>query len=285
MNNDILSSHDHLKKSSKSGDDPTSKDDVAPYVHWAGRIGYAAKGTVYAIIGVLACLQLFGSGGKSTGSTGALVAIDQQPFGNIVLYVVAGGLVLYTLWRFAQGFLDVENKGSDYSDLVKRAGLIISGGIYAVLAWQAMKLAMDASRSSTGQKTQTAQEALSQPGGSWLVLAVGAGFLCVGLYQLWRAYSLDFKKHWKADLDGKLRRRLTHISRFGVAARAVIFVLIGGYIINAGLESDASEVKGLGGVLKTFATDPWLLGAFSVGIICYATYAWTNAIYRRIPAS
>ena len=259
--------------------------DGSSLIKWFGRFGYAAKGSVYGVIGALALMQLFTAGGKSTGSSGALATLNQQPFGDVLLYLIAFGLILYTLWRFSQGILDVENKGSDASDLVQRSGLVISGALYSVLAWQAISLAMGSGGgSSSGSNSERAQDAMAQPGGTWLVVAVGVGFLITALYQLWRAWSLEFTEHWRHDLSGELRRRITQVSRFGIAARAVILAIMGGYIAYSGLTADASEVKGLGGVLKTFTADPWLLGTFAIGITCYAIYAWTNAIFRRIPA-
>jgi len=263
----------------------TLKSGGSSLIRWFGRFGYAAKGSVYGVIGILALMQLFNVGGKSTGSSGALDALNRQPFGDALLYLVAFGLILYTLWRFSQGFLDVENKGSDASALVQRGGLVISGALYSVLAWQAASLAMGSGSSSgSGSNSERAQTAMAQPGGTWLVLAVGVGFLVTALYQLWRAWSLEFTEHWRHNLSGELRQRITQISRFGIAARAVIFAIMGSYIAYSGLTADASEAKGLGGVLQTFTTDPWLLGTFAFGITCYAVYAWTNAFYRRIPA-
>ena len=53
------------------------------------RFGYAAKGFVYGAIGILALLAAFRLGGNTTGSSGALQAIAQQPFGRILLVLIA----------------------------------------------------------------------------------------------------------------------------------------------------------------------------------------------------
>lgn len=258
-------------------------------IEWLGRTGYAAKGFVYLVIGGLALMQVLGIGSVDTqggkGSKGALVALDQQPYGDILLYIIAAGLVTYTLWRWAQGFLDVENKGSDAMDLVRRAGLVISGALYGYLAFTAVRLAQDATGGSgSGDSSQKASEAMSLPGGTWLVMLVGVGFAVTGLYQAYRAYSLDFQKHWKGSLNGTQRQWATRISRFGIAARAVIFVIMGGYIVQAGINANPGQTRGLGGVLQSFADQPWLLGTTALGLVCYAIYSWVNAAYRRIPA-
>ncbi len=61
------------------------------------RFGYAAKGVVYIIIGVLAAKVALGDGGTPTDRNGALRAIYEQPFGKLLLAVVAVGLIGYAL--------------------------------------------------------------------------------------------------------------------------------------------------------------------------------------------
>ena len=53
------------------------------------RVGYAAKGVVYLIIGFLAAQLAIGQGGKATDQRGALHTIYDQPFGKFLLLVVA----------------------------------------------------------------------------------------------------------------------------------------------------------------------------------------------------
>src|SRR4028118_1471446 len=76
-----------------------------------GRFGYAAKGVVYALIGVLAAQAALGRGGETTDSQGALQRIVQAPFGKLLLGIVTVGLVGYAIWRLVQAFEDTENKG------------------------------------------------------------------------------------------------------------------------------------------------------------------------------
>src|SRR5687768_572715 len=73
---------------------------ASPFVEKFARFGYAAKGVVYCIVGALAALVAFGYGGETTGSRGALDTIANQPFGRVLLGVVAVGLAGYALWQF-----------------------------------------------------------------------------------------------------------------------------------------------------------------------------------------
>ena len=69
------------------------------------RSGFVARGVIYAVIGVLAVKVAIGSGGKTTDQSGALETIAEQPFGKILLILVAIGLAGYSLWRFFRAAL------------------------------------------------------------------------------------------------------------------------------------------------------------------------------------
>ena len=57
-----------------------------PQFEWLARAGLAARGVVYAIIGVLALKLALGSGGgKATNQQGALKEIAHQSFGQVLL--------------------------------------------------------------------------------------------------------------------------------------------------------------------------------------------------------
>ena len=69
------------------------------------RGGFVARGAVYGIIGILALKLAFGIGGKATDQKGALETLAQQPFGKVLLILVAVGLAGYALWRFVRAAL------------------------------------------------------------------------------------------------------------------------------------------------------------------------------------
>jgi hypothetical protein len=199
-----------------------------------------------------------------------------------MLIVVALGLIAYTAWRWTQAVLDVENKGSDWKGLVRRGGLFISGALYATLAWSALMLARGNSQSSNPDAK--AAEAMSVPGGEWLVMAVGAGFVLIGLYQIYRAWQYSFTRHWKPTLSGSKRDWATHFSRFGIAARALVFVVMGGYMLLAGFRESPEQTHGMGAALAELSSVPWLQAVVAAGLICYGAYSLINAAFREIPA-
>src|SRR5689334_1018707 len=110
-----------------------------PWVEKLARLGYAARGVVYALVGILAVQTAFGSRGQTTDTRGALQKIAEQS--TLLLWVIALGLFGYALWRIIQGVLDPENKGSDTKGLLKRGAMVASGIVYGGLALAAVRIA------------------------------------------------------------------------------------------------------------------------------------------------
>src|SRR5579862_8206080 len=77
------------------------------------RSGFAARGLIYVIIGVLAIKLAVGAGGTTTNQQGALKTIAHQPFGKVLLVLVAIGLGGYALWRLIHALL---GRGPEDSD-------------------------------------------------------------------------------------------------------------------------------------------------------------------------
>lgn len=256
-------------------------------VEWLARLGYSAKGLVYVIVGVLAAMAAFGGGGRTTGTKGAISKIDSEPFGQILLAIMALGLLGYVVWRLVQAFKDPEHIGSGAGALIKRAAFVISGLIYGTLAVYTVSLLIGSSSGGGGSsKDSMTARLMSHPGGIWAVAAIGAIIIGVGVAQFLRAYKKKFQKAWST---GHMRPAeltwATRIARFGLSARGVVFLMTGGFLVIAAWQTNPSKATGLNGALDTLASQSygqWLLGIMALGLICYGLYCFINAVYRRI---
>ena len=74
----------------------------------------------------------------------------------------------------------------------------------------------------------------------------------------------------------EMRTWITRIGTVGHVARAVVFALIGWFLLKAAYEFDANEAVGLDGALDEDPEGdlrPWLLGVVSAGLIAFGVYS------------
>lgn len=251
------------------------------------RVGYAVKGGVYGLIGVLALQAAIGSGGETTDTQGAISTLADEPFGQVLLWIIAVGLAGYTIWRFVQALADPDHEGSDAEGLVKRVGYAGSGLIYGGLAYFTFRL-LTGNGAGNGGNDASERTALlmEQPFGPWLVGAAGLVTIGIGLYQLVRAYRASFVDRLKTgSMSSGEKTWARRVGRFGLGARGVVFGLVGGFLLQAAWQADPDEARGLGGALDALAAQPYgpyLLGATALGFIAYGIYCVVNARYRRV---
>jgi hypothetical protein len=261
---------------------------IAPWVERLARVGYAAKGLVYVLIGGLAARAALGSGGRTTDSRGALAVIGGGAFGTVLLAIVALGLLGYAAWRFIAAATDAEGKGDDGKGMVKRAAGAARGLLYVGLAFQALRLLRGTAGGGGGDQRAEDWTArlMSAPFGRWLVAAAGLGVIGYALYQLYRAYASKVRKHLDlGSLSASAQDAVVAVGRFGIGARGVVFLVIGWFLVRAARQSDASEASGVAEALRTLQQQPygkWILAVVGLGFVAYGAYEFVNARYRRI---
>ncbi|MEG4112427.1 MULTISPECIES: DUF1206 domain-containing protein [unclassified Microcoleus] len=252
------------------------------------RLGYASKGLVYFIVGFLAAQAAFSMGGRTTNTTGALSAIVNQPFGKFMLFLVTIGIIGYALWRIVQTILDPEHQGQkmDAKRIAQRIGYALSALAYAGLALTAVKLIIGSGGGNSDTTQDLTAQILAQPFGQWLVGLAGSIVIGVGFSYFYEAYKAKFRRHFKLEeMSQSEQNWATRLGRFGIAARGIVFVIIGFFLIQAARLSDASQTKGLGEVLAILGQQPFspvILGLVPLGLIAYGIYSVIEARYRRI---
>ena len=250
---------------------------------WLARAGFVVRGLIYGIIGILAIKLALGAGGKTTNQQGALETIARQPFGKVLLILVAIGLAGYALWRLLRALLGHGPEDSDST--FERVAAFASGIVYAGLCAIAVEILLG-SGGSSGNANKTTAGVFGWPAGTWLVGIAGAVLVGVGLYQGYRGLSKDFLKDSKTEqMSPQVRRWIEWIGTFGHLARMVVFCLVGAFLINAAIDYNPNKAVGLDGALAKIADasyGPFLLGIVAAGLIAFGVYSLTDARYRRI---
>ena len=252
------------------------------------RLGYAARGAVSLLVGALALLAASGRGGDATGSKGALQELLLQPLGNVLLAAVALGLFGFALWRGFQSLLDADGLGTAPKAIVVRTGQAVSGIVHLGLGVFALSLLVGWGQGG-GNEEQSARDwtrwLLARPSGEWLVGAAGLAVIGAGFGMAGKAWTASFARRLAYGPDQA--RWAVPLGRAGHAARGVVFVVIGAFLVVAAVQSDPSEARGLGGALLALQEQPFgrtLFGLVALGLAAFGGFGFVEARYRRINA-
>ena len=127
---------------------------------------------------------------------------------------------------------------------------------------------------------------LDWPGGRYLIGAIGAGFVIVALWNVFRGVTLKFRKQLNTgEMSDPEEKATTVAGVIGLLARGVVFGLIGTFLVKAAYEYDPKEAIGLDGALrKLLAQDygDFLLGIVAAGLLAYGIFCLFEARYREV---
>jgi Domain of Unknown Function (DUF1206) len=256
----------------------------SPGFEWFARAGFVARGVIYVLIGILAVKLALGAGGHAASQQGAFHEIAGQPFGKVLLVLTAIGLAGYAVWRLTRAALGHGPEGSDST--ADRIVALASGVVYAALCVLAIQILLGAGGGSSGAPKKATAGVLGWPAGVWLVGIAGAVMIGVGLFQGYKGLTKDFLEDSKTEkMSHAARKSIEWIATFGYLARMVVFVLVGGFLIQAAINYEPSKAVGLDGALARLAQHsygPFLLGVVAAGLIAFGLYSLTDARYRRI---
>lgn len=238
------------------------------------RLGFAARGLIYFLIGYLALKT-----GRAEDGSGILEYLNGGS-GKLLLGLMALGLLAYGVWRLSEAAIDSEGHGQDTKGVGTRIGGAISGLIHVALGFYAASLSLggDSGGSGGGGARESTATALSLPGGELLVSLVAAGLILTGLLQLMKAVQAGFLKHLEPKAAGK--PWVKAIGRAGYAARGVVFLIMGWFFWQSARQSDAAEAGGMDAALTSLP--PKLQMLVAAGLLLFGVFSIVEAAYRRI---
>ena len=248
-------------------------------------LGYAAKGVVYFLIGILAIEAAILPERKAVGTYKALKYLSGQPLGSILLCLLAFCLGGYVLRRFLQAVIYPGHSPKlSWTSAFQRTGYIMSSISYAGVAYSALSIVF-----KLGKYNDTIEESVEKlfmhPIGEYIVFIGGIGVIGIGFGYLYGAYTGSYVSKFTADdMDSRLKYCVKLMGKLGIASRGIAFVVTGVCLTIASIVSNSDFAGGLQNAFQVLADQPlgWLwLGSIGTGFMAYGIYMLAAARYRR----
>lgn len=252
-------------------------------VDWLARAGLTARGAVYILMGVLAVLVARGAAKAEIDQKGALREVLSQPFGSVVVALMAIGFACYALWRLSEAAFGVVGDGNGAGPRLKS---LFRGIAYLALTFSAASLLFGSRGSQSKQQTSMTARVMDHTGGRWLVGVVGLVIVGVGIALVVEGLRLTFMRYFpEGQLPEKLRNSIRQLGRIGTVARGLVFALVGVLVVVAAWTHNAKKAGGMDEALKSLRDQPfgpWLLVAAGLGLAIFGVYGLAEARYRRV---
>ncbi len=248
---------------------------------WGARAGIVARGLLWLVVGLLAANVALG-GRDQADKNGALETMRNQPFGKLLLVVLAAAFAAHAAFRVLEGTVGRTDEDDDRKRLLKRAWSLVRAAVYLALAGSTVKLLVSgSSKESASKPTATV---MGWPAGRWLVGAVGVGIVVAGLTMVVRGWKQDFTD--KLDMPGgRMRGVVEKAGLAGLAGRGLVYALVGSFLVQAAVAFDPHKAKGLDASLKTLARQPFgavLLWVAVASLLAFAVWSFLEARYRDL---
>jgi hypothetical protein len=271
----------------QAGNSAVKRAATNPVLELLERLGYVVRGALYAVMGLLALrIVLSVAGGATTDLTGSLVVLVSNPSGKLVLIIVAVGLSAYSLWGFTRAIYDPLHRGSDASGYLARLGFVTSALSYAAIVLFAVQLLAGSSATTNDGTQKTIAAVLTHPAGGALTILIGLVVIGVALGQFLEAYRATFARDLKgAEMSAPARDIAVKLGRFGMFARGVIFLVIGWFVVQAGIHHDPAQTQGFSGAFVFLLAQPFgriLLGIVALGFVALGLHSFACARWIKL---
>jgi hypothetical protein len=249
------------------------------------RVGLIAYGVVHLLIGWLALQIAWGAASRSADSSGALRTLADQPFGKILLCLVAAGLVALALWQASAAIWGYRNH-QGATRVRKQLTSAAKAVIYAALGVSAASVALGWGSWSSQSQQQATSGVLAWPAGYVIVVVTGLIIIAVGVAGVVKGVKKSFVEEIDtSSMSPGAREGVARLGQVGYIAKGVALGVVGALLSYAALTFVRQKAQGLDGALQTILAQPFgrfLLTAVALGFVAFGLFAMLQSRYRRM---
>jgi hypothetical protein len=250
------------------------------------RVGLIAYGVVHILIGWLALQIAWGkSASKSADVSGALRTLADEPFGKILLWLVAVGLMALALWQASEAIWGYR-KREGVQRFRKQVTTGVKAVLYAALGVSAASVALGSGSWSSQSQQQATSGVLAWPAGQVIVVVTGLIIIGVGLAGVVKGVKKSFTEEIDtSSMPPVARKGVARLGQVGYIAKGVALGMVGGLLSYAALTFERQRAPGLDGALQTILAQPFgrfLLTAVALGFAAFGVFAMLESRYRRM---
>lgn len=259
------------------------------------RIGLGTRAVVYLVWAVLVARIASGMLGpapkKPTTGTGVAQAIGEATGGVLMLIILAAGCLLFAMFSL----LDAILHHNDETPWGKRWGdrLLSVWGclLYTLFAIYCLHEAAGSPQSQTAAQSRRSEshltaEVLGWPGGP-VLLGLFGGVLCIiAIFLVTRCIRVTFSPRFDVDnMSKRAWRTVVVLGVGGYVGRAVMFGIVGWFVISAAVQDAPQKSEGIDGAVRRLADTgggTLLLWVLALGLVLYALFTLAEARYRKV---
>jgi hypothetical protein len=249
------------------------------------RVGFLGYGLLHLAVAWLAVQIALGHPGDEGDQSGAFRYLAGQPFGRILLVVVAVGLAAMAVWQLLLAAIGHRDEHG-VSRTLERLASLARTVIYAALAWTAWRVVAGNPRSDAEQTQSTTAGIMAQPAGRFLVALAGLIVVAVGVGLAVYGWKKKFEKRLLLSrMSWQTRRLVSRLGQSGYIAKGVAFGIVGLLLLDAAISDNPAKSRGLDAALRVLVARPYgpfLLILVAIGFAAFGVYCLFQSRYRKV---